>query len=467
MLEVVMESFHLGLVGIERTKHPQLVAQLEDAGCRVDCLPESKQDSLARLNELQPDAALYLYNENTLGNAKDMLNGEQSHNLVPWVLMVEDETSVSKLPSQPLNAHGVLFYPFQPPQIFAMVELAIHLHRQERVKDVMLSHYVESLRNVNEAVILSDTAGRVLFVNEKAMTLTGFKDAGKRRVDQVFLIEGNKNSGSMHPVLHTIQKSIDGHSSYRTNLATQSQDVLPIQYQVKRIERAGVVMGACVLFHEIKARATDQLSISLNETSRSEAAQLVVDKVKQARPDEDHEVRIQVRTFGEFSLIVDSTRIETNKWRSKKALDVFSYLLLHYGQPVHKEVLIDFLWPNLDTHTGNRRLLNAVSELRKYLEPDAKRYARNSFVRHESGVYRLDFGENVYIDTLVFRELVRNGDYQWATGMQRMARTFYLEALQHKDGQFLPRYLYEREFEETREQYEITEDRLRERIEQS
>ena len=165
--------------------------------------------------------------------------------------------------------------------------------------------------------------------------------------------------------------------------------------------------------------------------------------------------------------MVEGNRIETNKWRSKKALDVFSYLLLHYSQPVHKEVLIDFLWPNLDTHTGNRRLLNAVSELRKYLEPDAKRYARNAFVRHESGVYRLDFGENVYIDTLVFRELVRNGDYQWATNQQRMARTFYLEALQHKDGQFLPRYLYEREFEEAREQYEITESRLRERLEQT
>ncbi len=462
-----MESFHLGLVGAKHSCHPQLVAQLEDAGCRVDCLPESKKKALAKLNELQPDVALYIYNKDTFREAATILNDDQQHSPVPWVLIVEDETAVNKLPTQSLHTHGILFYPFQPQQISAMIELAIHLHRKERLKDVILSHYVESLRNVNEAVILSDPGGQVLFVNEKAMLLTGYEDANKRQVDQIFQIEGNKNSGSKHPVLHTIQESDNGHSSYRTSLAKRNKEALPIQYQVKRIEKENEVLGACVLFHEIKARATDQLNISLNETSSDEAAKEVVEKVKLARPDENREMRIQVRTFGEFSLMVEGNRIETNKWRSKKALDVFSYLLLHYSQPVHKEVLIDFLWPNLDTHTGNRRLLNAVSELRKYLEPDAKRYARNAFVRHESGVYRLDFGENVYIDTLVFRELVRNGDYQWATNQQRMARTFYLEALQHKDGQFLPRYLYEREFEEAREQYEITESRLRERLEQT
>ncbi len=461
-----METLNLGVFGMDCAKHPQLVDQLEQAGCRVICLPEVRKNPLEQLNHVRPDAALYLYNEDTLSEAPNVLSGAPANASVPWVVLVEDEKSVNQLPAHSLNAHGMLFYPFQAKQIFAMVELAIHLHRQERVKDVMLSHYVESLRNVNEAVLLSDPLGRVLFVNEKALRLTGYEDASNRRVEQVFKLEDNGKLDVEHPVIHSMQQSNNGHGSHRTNLVNRKQDSVPIQYQVKRIERGDSVLGACVLFHEIQARATEDPQISLQDSTTDDAAQLVVDKVKRARPDEDKSVRIQVRTFGEFTLIVDGDRIETNKWRSKKALDVFSYLLLHYGQPVHKEVLIDFLWPNLDTHTGNRRLLNAVSELRKYLEPDAKRYSRNSFVRHESGVYRLDFGENVYIDTLVFRELVRNGDYQWATGQKRLARTFYLEALQHKDGQFLPRYLYEREFEEAREQYDITEERIRSRIEE-
>ncbi|HEX04605.1 MAG TPA: PAS domain-containing protein, partial [Bacteroidetes bacterium] len=451
-----MKAYHLGLAGSNPTGHSRLVTELEGVGCRVDLLPEPPGELANRLRELKPHAILYMYNENSSKDAPTILADEKITSLVPFVLMVEDESAVSQLPVQALHTHGVLFHPFHIRQIIAMVELAIHLHSQERMKDVMLTDYVESLRNVNEAVILSDPLGQVMFVNEKALRLTGYEDAIKRRVDQVFRVDDGKGEDSPHPVISAMQSTLNGHGSFHTTLITRSEEKKPIRCQVRRIDRGATVLGACLLFHEIQARESDKVEISLQDTAMSVATQQIVEKVNRVHPDVDGDIRVKVRTYGEFSLIIDGSNIETNKWRSKKALDVFCYLLLHYSQPVHKEVLIDFLWPNLDSHTGNRRLLNAISELRKYLEPGAKRYSRNSFVRHESGVYRLDFGDNVYIDTLVFRELVRNGDYQWATGQQRVARTFYLEALQHKDGQFLPRYLYEREFEETREQYEIS-----------
>ena len=50
-------------------------------------------------------------------------------------------------------------------------------------------------------------------------------------------------------------------------------------------------------------------------------------------------------------------------------------LALHAGRPVHRELLVDAMWPQLDSTAGTHNLHVAVSSLRSVLEPGVPRGA--------------------------------------------------------------------------------------------
>jgi DNA-binding SARP family transcriptional activator len=56
-----------------------------------------------------------------------------------------------------------------------------------------------------------------------------------------------------------------------------------------------------------------------------------------------------------------------------RARTLLRFLALHAGRPVHREEIVDALWPNLRHAAGIRNLQVTVSNLRVPLEPDARR----------------------------------------------------------------------------------------------
>jgi len=172
----------------------------------------------------------------------------------------------------------------------------------------------------------------------------------------------------------------------------------------------------------------------------------------------------QIQTFGSFHAVLQGRELDLRGWRSKKAADVFAYLVLRHPNPVHQEELIELLWPDSDVTTGRNRLHHVVSELRKYLSPSAKSYQRETILRQDRRLYFLDLGKHPAIDHIDFVQKISEADHHWVRGNYHEARALYVDALNHKHGDFFPGYRYVPEFEERRVQLESIEENARRRL---
>ncbi len=84
---------------------------------------------------------------------------------------------------------GYLNKPFAKPELRAAVEIALHRHRSEQRVKKAERLLAATLRSIGDAVIATDAAGKVTFMNPMAEALTGFDaaDSVGRELASVFL----------------------------------------------------------------------------------------------------------------------------------------------------------------------------------------------------------------------------------------------------------------------------------------
>jgi DNA-binding SARP family transcriptional activator len=77
---------------------------------------------------------------------------------------------------------------------------------------------------------------------------------------------------------------------------------------------------------------------------------------------------IDLRCLGVFELRVQGRLLDVARLKPRVA-SLLHLLAMHQGRPVHRDVLIEALWPEADEQTGRRNLQVAVSALRRALDP--------------------------------------------------------------------------------------------------
>ncbi|MCB2213597.1 PAS domain-containing protein [bacterium] len=448
-----MKSLNLVISGTVNDILRPVLDDLHKQGCSIQSVEAGKDVTL----ESSTDAILIPVSSGTVGELHKRQLFERSR--FARVLMFTDNDAIDMLDPISVGAQAMVFAPFHPAAVLNAIETAIRIQGQQSTLEESLAHYMESHKHLGEAILLTDKAGLVLFANDWAKTLLGVSDVdlNGQHVADVFPIDDEDLENPLEDLADQVGEGSQLVPATRATIRGADGQAKEVLFQVKTIGDEKAPDGMLLVFHEYRLRKKPKQVVTLKEGDKSSP-------VRNGDGGDDDMRVVRIQTFGEFQISIDDEVIDVHRWRSKKALDALCLLLHSYGKPVQKDILIDFLWPDADGATGNRRLLNVISELRKYLEPNAKRYSRNNFIRHESGMYRLSFEDNVYLDAALFRDLIRQGDYHWGVGEYRMARTYYQEALQHKFGVFMPRYLNSPLFDEAREYFEETEERIRQRL---
>lgn len=107
-------------------------------------------------------------------------------------------------------------------------------------------------------------------------------------------------------------------------------------------------------------------------------------------------IPVSVRLFGEYDLKVGDTMIDL----PRQAKSILAYLLVHRGQPVSKETLMEIFWPETFAFSREcaRRSLNVeITRLRRALELAASS-GKNEVIRHQIFGYSLDPAMNWVCD---------------------------------------------------------------------
>jgi DNA-binding SARP family transcriptional activator len=105
-----------------------------------------------------------------------------------------------------------------------------------------------------------------------------------------------------------------------------------------------------------------------------------------------------------FSMVQAGGRT-IESWRGAMAARVVRYLMFRYGQPVHRDILIESFWPDCDTETGRRNLHQAMYMIRRVLRD----HTGLNHITYENESYSLDRDTGFWCDVEEFETSVTAG----------------------------------------------------------
>ncbi len=126
--------------------------------------------------------------------------------------------------------------------------------------------------------------------------------------------------------------------------------------------------------------------------------------------------------------------VDGRAWRRAKVRALLAFLALQWGRPVHRDVVIEAMWPNLSYLAALHNLNSTVYNLRRSLEPDLLRGADSRFVRYDGDALFLSGGFAHWLDVSIFETGIAQARRE---SNPSHAEALYREALALYRGDFL------------------------------
>jgi PAS domain S-box-containing protein len=114
---------------------------------------------------------------------------------------------------------------------------------------------------------------------------------------------------------------------------------------------------------------------------------------------------LQIFALGKFGLAASGRGIAVEKWKRRQAVTLLKFLVTHLDRPVHRERILDCLWPDVDEERGWGRLKVTMYYLRTQLRASS---AGEDAVRTIGDAYLLR-RDAVWVDAENFEKLVAEG----------------------------------------------------------
>lgn len=115
--------------------------------------------------------------------------------------------------------------------------------------------------------------------------------------------------------------------------------------------------------------------------------------------------QIRIYTLGRFHIVIGDHGIAFNEWERKQSLTLFRLLVANRGHLMHREQLIDVLWPDGDDRQVRERLKVTIYSLRQQL---ARAGLDGSVIETVGSSYGLKEGP-IWIDADAYGRLIAEG----------------------------------------------------------
>lgn len=152
---------------------------------------------------------------------------------------------------------------------------------------------------------------------------------------------------------------------------------------------------------------------------------------------------VRVRLLGGFGVSVGPRLIETSRWRLRKAGRLVKLLALARGHGLHREQVMDALWPDLDSKAAANNLHRTLHAAREALDA-APAGASSPYLRLRDDLLELCPDGELWVDAEVFEEAA-------ATARRTRDPAAYRAAIDLYAGDLLPEDRYEEWVEDRRE----------------
>lgn len=146
--------------------------------------------------------------------------------------------------------------------------------------------------------------------------------------------------------------------------------------------------------------------------------------------------KIELRLLGVISFAIDGVPVEEHQWTRRKAKALLKILALAPQYQLHREQLIEYLWPEQEPELAANNLNKIIHAARRALEPTLKSGADSRFILTHDQHVQLQAPGGLWIDVEAFEQLA-------TVALKSKAVTAYDEALALYAGELLPEDRYE------------------------
>lgn len=168
-----------------------------------------------------------------------------------------------------------------------------------------------------------------------------------------------------------------------------------------------------------------------------EMAIVLLRDAAQPNPVPEHHT-LQVFTLGGFGVAVAGHSVDIGKWKRKQAVTLLKYLVTQLDHAVHRERLLDCLWPEADQKQGLGRLKVTMYCLRRELRNSGM---SDDVVKTIGNAYLLR-RDTVWVDAEAFERLFEKGRALQEHSRWNDALQHYIEARQLYRGDYLDEEIF-------------------------
>ncbi|MBI4328337.1 MAG: winged helix-turn-helix domain-containing protein [Chloroflexi bacterium] len=146
---------------------------------------------------------------------------------------------------------------------------------------------------------------------------------------------------------------------------------------------------------------------------------------------------LTVHTLGSLRLQQGTGTLRWEQWPRRRGAALFKMLLTRRGNAVHRETLLEALWPEMPLEHGLQSLKVLVHALRRYLEPNLDPRKPSRFIATEGECYRLLLGPHLWVDVDQFEGQIQEGHRALDEGRTAQALHSYQAAAYLYRGDYL------------------------------
>ena len=116
---------------------------------------------------------------------------------------------------------------------------------------------------------------------------------------------------------------------------------------------------------------------------------------------------LRVFLLGEFRVEVDGRAVAENAWRLRKARSLVKILALTPGHRLHREQIMEHLWPGAETGSALNSLNQVLFVARQALARTSPGHSPHDLIRHHNQVITLLPLGGLWVDADRFEDLAR------------------------------------------------------------
>ncbi len=257
-MNLTMEKTRILVVEDEAIIAKNLQKQLEKQGYAVPAVAATGHDAISKAGEGNID--LVLMDIVLLGKMDGIEAGGEIRsrfNLpVIYLTAYADDSIIER--AKITEPFGYMLKPFEDRELHSNIQMALYKHKMEKELREKEKWFSTILNSICDAVIATDTAGRIVYINPIAEELTGWKnnEAAGTGLSDIFNIVSEETSEKIeNPVEIILSHGTPVSMSNHTVLLTKENNRISIEDSGTPIkDDEGNIIGIVLVFRDMTER---------------------------------------------------------------------------------------------------------------------------------------------------------------------------------------------------------------------